>query len=176
MDGTLKIVGHISDFAGIIGAFISFIIWLKIRNQTKRMIELARQKNNADKGFAEMVEYHSIINSSNPHAFCLALTDRTPTLKAEVENFMREKKWKMPIEELNLSGLTHENFSDFIEEVKKRRRVFQAKGVTEVHLFISGPMQAAVMVGAIFDNWVPVKIYNMDPQSRKYEYWCHLSK
>lgn len=176
MDNFLKIIGHISNFAGIIGAFISFIIWLKIKNQSRRLIELARQNNNADKSFEEMIEKHEGIHSDKPYAFCLALTDRTPTIKADVDNYLKEKNMNMPIEELNRTGLTLENFSDFIKELKEKRRVFQAKGITEIHLFLTGPMQAALMIGSIFNNWIPVKIYNMDPQSRKYEYWCHLSK
>ncbi len=82
----------------------------------------------------------------------------------------------MKIEELNFNNLTHENFDNFINELKIKRREFSAKGATEVHLFISGPMQAAAMIGSIFSNWIPVKLYNFDPQLREYEYWCHLAK
>lgn len=171
----LKLVGHLSSFIGIIGAIFSVMIWFKLKHQTKKIIELARQGPDIE-GFKEMTEYHSKINSTAPYAFCVSLTDRTPSIKKDVENFFKIKKWKMPIEELNFSGLTQENLSDFVAELKRKRRELSAKAATEIHLFISGPMQAAMMIGAIFDNWIPVKIYNMNPQSRQYEYWCHLSK
>ena len=96
-----------------------------------------------------------------------------------MEDFLEAKKWEKKIKgivELNFNGLTRENFNDFVVELKKKRRELEAKDATEIHLFIAGPMQAAVMIGSIFSNWIPVKIYNHGPHSRNYEYWCHISK
>ncbi|MGE5341734.1 MAG: SAVED domain-containing protein [Candidatus Omnitrophota bacterium] len=171
----MRIIGYISDCFSIIGAIISALIWLKIRYQNKKLMEIAGQKSYSQ-DYDKMIEYHNGINSLLPCAFCLSLTDRTSSIRDDVQKHLDHKKLKMPIAELNFEGLTHENFSDFVEDLKKKRRELQARGVTEIHLFISGPLQAAVMVGAMFDNWIPVKIYNFNPQTRNYEYWGPLLK
>jgi hypothetical protein len=171
----LKLVGYISSFIGIIGATFSVMIWFKIRLQNKKILELASQRPGKDE-FKEMVKIHEGIDTTSPFALCISLTDRSVSIKGDVEYFFKTKKWKMPFEEINFSGLTHKNLDDFVSELKKKRRELNAKKATEIHLFISGPMQAAAIAGSIFSNWIPVKLYNLHPESRKYEYWCHLSK
>jgi hypothetical protein len=177
MSNFLLIVGHVSGFIGIVGAVFSVMIWFKIKHQNRKIIELARKTPDKN-DFKNISEYHKEIHTSNPYAFCLSLTDRSESIKKDVENFLILKKWekKMKIEELNYNNLTHENFDNFINELKIKRREFSAKGATEIHLFISGPMQAAAMIGSIFSNWIPVKLYNFEPQEREYRYWCHLAK
>ena len=32
-------------------------------------------------------------------------------------------------------------------------------GATEVHLFYKGPVTMAMAIGAVTDNWVPIKVY-----------------
>lgn len=168
-------IANASNIIGIIAAFFSFLVWLKLKKQNKRLIELAKKTPKVE-GLDKLIEYHKEKNTVAPYAFCLALTDRNDSIKGYVEDFLNIKNWKMPIEELNFNGLTHENFEEFISGLRKIRRVFSEKKATEIHLFLEGPIQAAVMVGAFFDNWIPVKIYNLNQQTRQYEYWCPLIK
>ncbi len=52
--------------------------------------------------------------------------------------------------------------ADFLSAISQLCRVkhrLTQKGVTEVHLFYKGPVTLATAVGALFDNWVPVKAY-----------------
>ena len=50
------------------------------------------------------------------------------------------------------------------------------EGVTEVHLFLACPLVFAVAVGAILDNWVPVKVYHLNRETGRYEFWTPLYK
>jgi len=168
--------GNISSLIGIIGTGFSIAIWFRLKRETKKAIERS-QRNVEDESYKEMVEFHSKISSTSPYVFCVSLTERADSIKKDVENYFKNAGEKIEhFEELQFQGLTHENFPEFVMSLKKKRRFFQASGATEILLFISGPMQAAVMIGAIFDNWIPVKVYNFNPNTRKYEYWCPLIK
>jgi hypothetical protein len=56
----------------------------------------------------------------------------------------------------NLSSL---EFYTVLGDLLEIRQQFTDLGVTEVHLFYRGPVTLAAGIGAIFDNWVPVKLY-----------------
>ena len=63
-----------------------------------------------------------------------------------------------------------------LRDVLKIKSEMTADGVTEVHLFLSCPLVFATAVGAIFDNWVPVKVYHLNRDSGTYEFWTPLYK
>ena len=109
----LEWLGNINNLIGIIAAFFSFCVWLKLHKQDRRLIDLAKGPPPME-GLGELIKYHKEKNTVAPYAFCLALTDRNDSIKGYVENFLKIKNWKMPIEELNFNGLTHENFEEFI--------------------------------------------------------------
>ena len=46
------------------------------------------------------------------------------------------------------------------------------EGASEVHLFLSCPLAVACAIGALFDNWVPVKVYQFN--QGQYEFWTTL--
>jgi hypothetical protein len=85
----------------------------------------------------------------------------------------------MDIVELNMNGINNKgDIENFVNELRKKRRLFEALQATEIHLFIAAPVVAGIMVGAIFDNWIPVKLYHK-PQPAPpsiYEYWMPLIK
>ena len=72
--------------------------------------------------------------------------------------------------ELGLAGIPLENYvkerrleeADFYrvlrDMLRLKERLSQA-GATEVHFFYKGPVTLAMGIGSIFDNWVPVKVY-----------------
>ncbi|MEC4685195.1 MAG: SAVED domain-containing protein [Nitrospirota bacterium] len=128
--------------------------------------------------FKELVDYHKDIKTINPYALAVSLLPTTDSIKGDVERFLRSKggEWeKMPVEELNMNGLSPETIEDFINTLRVKRRQLEAQDATEIHLFIAGPIQAGTLIGAMFDNWRPVKLYHKN-QKGNYEFWCHLIK
>jgi hypothetical protein len=67
--------------------------------------------------------------------------------------------------------LSREEIIDVIRDVRNRlRELMVVGGVSEVHLFYGGPVGVAAALGAIADNWVPVKWYTHNKKTGKYEY------
>ncbi len=67
----------------------------------------------------------------------------------------------MEIEELNMNGInSRDDLEEFLNRLREKKRFFDAQGITELHLFIAAPVQAGVLVGGVFDNWIPVKLYH----------------
>ncbi|MBU0568151.1 SAVED domain-containing protein [bacterium] len=180
----LKWIGHAGNIIGIIGAIFAFMAWLILHVQDKRLKEIVRQTPEME-NFDDQVKYHSEIQTISPYAFCLSLLPdtRSVSIEKEVREFLKKKaaqtknkKWNMPIEQLNFNGLGTHNIKEFIEELGKKRQWFVGKGATEIHLFVAGPVTAATLIGTVFDNWRPVKLYSQNINTREYEFWCHLAK
>jgi hypothetical protein len=120
---------------------------------------------------------HDGIKSVAPVAFALSLTENTESIRPSVAQFLQHTNWKMDIEELNLNGLNPTtNLEHFVNALREKRRLFEAKGYTEVHVFISGPVVAGAILGSLFDNWIPVKLYHKPTPAppHLYEYWMPL--
>ena len=67
--------------------------------------------------------------------------------------------------------LSREQIIDVIRDIRNRLRELMVVGnVSEVHLFYGGPVGVAAALGAIVDNWVPVKWYIHNNKTGKYEY------
>jgi hypothetical protein len=58
----------------------------------------------------------------------------------------------------------------------KLNKYFAPVGCTELHLFIQGPVQAGTIVGSLYRQWIPVKLYHRPApqQPQIYEYWMPL--
>jgi len=70
-----------------------------------------------------------------------------------------------------LGYFSREQMIRIIKEIRdKIRELMIIGGVTEVHLFYGGPLAVAAALGAIVDNWVPVKWYAHNKSTGKYEY------
>jgi len=66
----------------------------------------------------------------------------------------------MPVRPYVQTGMVpHEKFYTIFQDLLKIKQELTDAGVTEVHLFYMGPVSLAIGVGAVFDNWVPVKVY-----------------
>lgn len=64
-----------------------------------------------------------------------------------------------------------ESLLKVIREVRNKiRELMLVGGVSEVHLFYGGPIAVAAAIGAIVDNWVPVKWYSHNKTTGEYEY------
>lgn len=61
-----------------------------------------------------------------------------------------------------LGRVSENQFYAVIGDLLKLKAEMTAKGATEVHLFYMGPVSLAVGIGAVLDNWVPVKVYQKE--------------
>ncbi|NWG07723.1 MAG: hypothetical protein HXY35_13680 [Chloroflexi bacterium] len=67
--------------------------------------------------------------------------------------------------QMDVISMAHEGFikateyPGLIRELKDIKGRMSNIGVTEVNIYYQGPVTFAMALGAMFDNWVPVKIY-----------------
>lgn len=67
---------------------------------------------------------------------------------------------EIPVTECHVPGeVTPNNVHRHLELLRQLKAEMQGEGVTELHLFVFGPVALAVALGAVFDNWVGVKVY-----------------
>ena len=171
-------LGRTDIVFGLLATIFSGFAALKLRQQSKRLKELAKATPHME-NFKEQVNYHAGVKTTNPKAFALSLIPRGESIKEAVKTFLNSQGWKMDVEELNMNGINNKaDLEFFINELRKKRRLFDAQCVTELHLFVAGPVMAAALTGAMFDNWIPVKLYQkpQPPPPNVYEYWGPLLK
>jgi hypothetical protein len=86
----------------------------------------------------------------------------------------------MDTDEITMQGIKDtDDIELFLQRLKEKRFKFEIEGRTEIHLFIQGPVMAGVLVGTMFSNWKPVKLYHRPTNPGVpsiYEYWCPLTK
>lgn len=129
--------------------------------------------------FAAKVRSHRGIRSPLPVAAAICLLPTTGSIRANVEDFLQGRGWEMPILEFNLSGLhSLEDLEKLVTGLKQLRRRIDSSRHTEIHLFLAGPIAAGAVVGALYSNWIPVKLYQrpLSPPPELYEYWLPLLK
>ena len=171
-------ISNIDSMTGIIAAVFSVAIFLKLRKQTKRIRALAKEPPVLE-DFEKTVKYNKDVNTENPYALCICLLPYQDSIKGEVQLYLKalgKKYSNMEIMEVNIKGVFSQNLKDFIVALSVKRNELEAVQATEVHLFFAGPVFAATLVGAMFDNWRPVKIYQKNLDSKTYEYICPLLK
>ena len=109
--------------------------------------------------------------TARPQAFALAIGGGT--IKEAVTGFLATAySHPIPVEEHVFGEVSARNVHGLLEEVRRLKERFQSDGVTELHLFLKAPVALGAAVGAIFDNWVPVKVYHQ--QRGVYEAWTTL--
>jgi len=176
MDSFWTWFGRVDSVAGIAGAIIAAATFVLVRRQERRLRLQAREKA-LQGNFTELRSLHDGIKSAKPVAFALSLIPTSDSIRGSVEVFLLAQGWKMPIEELNMEGINSpENLEAFFNGLREKRRLFDASGFTEIHLFIAGPVQAGTIIGSLFRNWIPVKLYHKPSPAppQVYEYWMPL--
>jgi hypothetical protein len=168
--------GRVADFLSVLIAIFTGYAFVKLRQQNKRLRELAKHTPPIE-NFEQMVEFHSGIKSSAPHALAVSLIPTNESLEKNVQTFLNHQGWKMPIETLNKNGIRNkEDMEDFVNELRQKRRLLDELGATELHLFVAAPMPMCIIIGAMLDNWIPVKLYHKPspPPPQIYEYWLPI--
>jgi hypothetical protein len=168
--------GRADNFFGVAAAGFAAYAAFRLRQQNRRYIELAGQSPRVE-NFEQLLKLHEGVKSSAPVAFALSIIPSSDSIKGSVELFLRAQGWKMPVVELNMNGINNASeLEAFVNALREKRRYFEAAGFTELHLFIAGPVQAGTIIGAIYRNWIPVKLYHKPNQAppQVYEYWMPL--
>jgi len=176
IDGILT---KLSAYLSLAAAIFSFWALLKIYIQQKK-IEAITKRTIDFTDLQNFITENENINSLNPIVLCMSLLpdDRSISIKPHVEQFIKSKFGKeLNIEEINMDGIKNaDDRIKLIEQLKKKRRELEAKGATEVHLFIAGPVAAGVIIGSVFKNWIPVKLYSSIDSPAFYQYWLTIPK
>ena len=168
--------GRVDNVIGIFTAAAAAGSFVLLWRQNRRLRELAKQSPRVE-NFAELCKLHAGVKSSAPVALALSLVPSSESIKTSVETFLRVQGWQLPIEELNCNGLNNQaDLEAFVNALREKRRFIEMSGFTEVHLFIQGPVQAGTIIGALYRNWIPVKLYHKPNPTppQVYEYWMPL--
>lgn len=72
--------------------------------------------------------------------------------------------------------ITAKDVDGIIQNIKLKKTIFQQKGVSNIHLFISSPLTIAAMIGAEFSNGARVFMYNHFSKEDGYKYWGTLKR
>jgi hypothetical protein len=112
--------------------------------------------------------------SRRPRALALAFGGGT--IKVAVQEFLATAyRAPVPVEEYVADEVTPRNVHRHLEQIRRIKERLQTEGVTELHLFLKAPVVVGTAVGAIFDNWVGVKLYHKDREGG-YVAWTTLGQ
>jgi SMODS-associated and fused to various effectors sensor domain len=167
-------LGNIANILSLFTLVVSVLTFLKVQQEARKLTRSLAQVPPVD-NLREAIDFAETIHSPKPVALAFSLTPTVGSIKNSVQGFLVAKRWRMPIEEVEMNGLSPDNIQEFYEKVRHEKRRLDLKGYTEVHLFFSGPVQAGTLVGCLFSNWIPVKLYHKT-QGGSYEYWMPLLK
>ncbi|MFN3267126.1 MAG: SAVED domain-containing protein [Deinococcales bacterium] len=175
-------LGNLDTLLGIFATLFSFLTWLNLRQRNRRYQELiSREAPVID--FEERIQANQGVKSSAPVALALALLPNinAKSIRGDIERLIQrteELSALTRIECIDINGINNlEDRKQFVTELRAMRRKLHEEGCTELHLFIAGPSAAAALAGAMFDNWIPVKLYASATNKIgdvRYEYWVPL--
>lgn len=98
-------------------------------------------------------------------------------ISGQVRQFLDTTGMRMEVRTYTKTGgVTQKNIHAMLHGILQVKSRMTEDGVTEVHLFVACPLVLAVAVGAILDNWVPVKVYHLNRTTGTYEFWTPLYK
>ncbi|MBN1935633.1 MAG: SAVED domain-containing protein [Anaerolineae bacterium] len=110
--------------------------------------------------------------SERPWALIIGLGS---DITGQVEGFLKDQKPNMPVESYVRDGMVStEDLYPLLKDLLRIKGKLTQAGVTEVHLFYKGPVTMAMAIGAITDNWVPIKVYEYTKGT--YQLTCVLEK
>jgi hypothetical protein len=168
--------GRFADVLGIasllFSGYAAFRLWLQNREWRK---QAARTPPIMD--FKQRVLHANGVTTPSPVAVAISLVENSESIEGRVGDYLRARDLKMPIEAVVMNGLRDTgDLEQYLHQLRELRRRLELEHRTELHLFFAGPVQAATLAGAVFKNWVPVKLYQKarDDASYFYEYWMPL--
>jgi hypothetical protein len=169
-------LGNLSSALQVITVIASVYAAIKLWQQNRRLRDLARATPPIE-DLRQLINVNEGVKSVAPTALAVSLLDSGESIKSTVEQFLQASQLTMRVEEIKHNGIrTVEDREWFVNELRRTRSLFQQQGVTEIHLFFAGPVQAATIAGSMLDNWIPIKLYQRAPSGNAmfYEYWMPL--
>jgi hypothetical protein len=141
MEQFLEVVGYAANFIEVISLGVVLLLFLRARQKFKRYLK-ARETASSDRPWAVIVGIGGDISG-------------------QVTPFLAQQELgDVSIESYTRAGhLPTQKFYDVLRDMLRIKKRLSEAGATEVHLFYRGPVTLAMGIGSIFDNWVPVKIY-----------------
>jgi len=111
------------------------------------------------------------VTSARSVALVVSLTGTR--IRPAVESFCAGFPQPIKLYEVQRTGiLTQAEFPKVLFDLQALKNRLIDDGVSEVHLFLACPLAVACAIGALFDNWVPVKVYQFN--HGQYEFWTTL--
>jgi hypothetical protein len=150
-------LSHVADMLGVITALpllaTSAYLFSRAQRYRRRLRQLAG------------------VTSARPAALVVSLTGTR--IRPAVEGFCAGFAQPITLYEVQRQGgLTQAVFPKVLFELQRLKNRLMDDGISEVHLFLSCPLVVACAIGALFDNWVPVKVYQFN--HGQYEFWTTL--
>ena len=95
--------------------------------------------------------------SERPWALAIGLGG---DIAGSVKEYLKDQNLDIQVESYSREGyISPDDFYGILRELLKIKDRLTQVGITELHLFYKGPVTMAMAIGAITDNWVPVKVY-----------------
>ena len=95
--------------------------------------------------------------STRPAAIAIGLGG---SIEGNVRQCLKDNSLEMEVIPCTREGVVQpSDFPGILREIQGLKARLDEIGVTEVHVFYKGPVTFATALGAMFRNWVPVKIY-----------------
>jgi len=163
----IEIVSLMASFASLMAFFLflwfSLALWRKKRELKKRIVSL---------------EGNDVGLSSRPIAMVIGAGK---DLIATVDVFLKDHGWEdVPVIAWKSGSkwLEPEDYPDAMMNINELKDQAMKAGATEVLLFYGGPVDLAIYVGARLQNWVPVRVYQLQGKTGEdiYRYIITLEK
>ena len=170
-------LGRTSDAISLLTFVVAAATAVMVWRRQKHLHRLAVEHMESDSSIEGKIEAHKGIRSPKPMALAVSLVPNNHSIRGDVQRFLNASCLTMPIDEINFRGIANQaDRVDYIKQLNKKRLDCERDEITELHVFFQGPVPAAIQLGAIFRNWLPVKLYHK-PQpatTMVYEYWMPL--
>ena len=99
-------------------------------------------------------------------------------LIATVEVFLKEHGWEdVPVIAWKSGSkwLEPEDYREAMVNINELKDQAMKAGATEILLFYGGPIDLAIYVGARLQNWVPVRIFQLQGKEGEHLYRCTIT-
>lgn len=136
-----EVVGALANLIEVFTFILVVILFLQARHALRRYL----------KARAEQVSEH-------PWALAIGIGG---DISGEVKVFLAGQNLAdMPLENYVQPGyLSPDHFYQVLRDMLLIKNRLSQAGATEVNLFYRGPVTLAMGIGSVFDNWVPIKVY-----------------
>jgi len=150
-------LSHLADALGVVSAVPFLVTSAYFLSRARRYRRRLRQLEG--------------VTSAHPVALAVSLAGTR--IRPAVQSFCAG--FGQPVELVELhrpGGLSQAELPGVLLELQALKNRLMDDGASEVHLFLSCPLAVACAIGALFDNWVPVKVYQFN--QGRYEFWTTL--